>query len=196
MKKGKYWKMVGVSLAIGIGLFILQRVIGLALFTLVSNSQPTSDEWFRELIISQKDLPFGWIPTNLDYRDESDAVSSVFVRYETNLDNQPAVQVVIQYLSLYENNEIAMQAYQTEVASYKNRTLMSLEGQEWQADQIYFSCSAGTTWKVCDIVAQYGNVVSVVWGHVFVDRSLTYDEFVTVARQIDGRIHQYVMADN
>jgi hypothetical protein len=196
MKKGKYLWIIGISLAVGIGLFILQSSIGSALFTLVWNSQSASDEWFRDLIISQSDLPTGWIPTNLEYRDEPDAVSSVFVRYETNIDNQETVQVVIQDLSLYENTAIATQAYQTKIASYKNRTLMSLEGQEWQTDQIYFSCSAGGTWKVCDIVAQYGNVVSVVWGHVFVDRSLTYDEFVTVARQIDSRIHQYIEADN
>jgi hypothetical protein len=196
VKKTKYLKIIGISFAIGIGLFILQRSIGSALFSLVWNSQDASDEWFRDLIISQSDLPAGWIPTNLEHRDEPDAVSSIFVRYETNLDNKPAVQVVIQDLSLYENTEIAMQAYQNKVASYKNRTLMSLEEQEWQADQIYFSCSAGETWRVCDIVAQYGNVVSVVWGHVFVDRSLTYDEFVTVARQVDNRIHQYTEADN
>lgn len=196
MKEGKYLRIIGISLAIGIGLFILQKSIGFALFTLVWNSQSASDEWFRDLIISQSDLPAGWIPTNLEYSDEPDAVSAVFVRYETNIDNRKTVQVVIQDLSLYKNAEIAMRAYQTKIASYKNRTLMSLEGREWQADQIYFSCSPGETWKVCDIVAQYGNVVSVVWGHVFVDRSLTYDEFVTVAQQIDSRIHQYVEVDN
>jgi hypothetical protein len=196
MKKPKYLWIIGISLAIGIGLFIFQRSIGSALFTLVWNSQTPSDEWFRGLIISQEDLPFGWIPTNLEYRDEPDAVSSVFVRFATNTDNRQIVQVVVQYLSLYENTEIATLAYQNNIASYKNRTLMSVEGQEWQADQIYVSCSAGETWKVCDIVAQYGNVISVVGGHVFVDRPLTYDEFVTVARQVDNRIHQYTEADN
>jgi len=198
MKKAKYLWIIGISLAIGIGLFIFQRSIGSALFTLVLNSQTTSDEWFRDLIISQSDLPAGWIPTKLEYRNEPDAVSSVFVRYATNTDKQQVVQAIVQYLSLYENTENATRAYQTKIALYKNRTLMSLEGQEWQANQIYLSCSfdAGSTWTLCDVVTQHGNVVSVLGGYVFVDRSLTYDEFVTVAQQIDGRIHQYVEADN